>query len=196
MSKSDNTKAILKNKSLLYGIIAIVVLLLGFSGYKWYNKNAFAKAVDGNVYKVIIKSVDKKKGTTTVSKEYSSYIIHKNKLYKFTVLDEKGKEVNILNKAMSLSDIYNINSSKYDKYGIIYEMDYDNDGDYDDVDDKEVFVTINNLDMSKKYDKKSKKWIKGFEATRSIKYKPTRDGYTAKSKNKDTVTTITATKVE
>ena len=133
MAKTDNIKSIFTNKKLLYGIIAIVVLLLGFGGYKWYNKNAFAKAVDGHIYKVIIKSVDKRKGTTTVSKEYSSYIIHKNKLYKFTVLDEKGKEVNILNKAMSLSDIYNISSSKYDKYGIIYEMDYDNDGDYDDV---------------------------------------------------------------
>lgn len=187
---------LLKNKKWLYGIIAVVVLLLGFGGYKWYNRNAFAKAVDGHIYKVTIKSVDKKKGRTTISKEYSSYIIHKNKLYEFTVLGEKGKEVSILNKAMSLSDIYNINSNKYNKYGDIYEMDYDNDGDYDDIDDPEIFVTINNLDMSKIYDKESKKWIKGFEATRFTEYKLTRDGYTAKGKYKNTVTTITATRVD
>ena len=133
---------------------------------------------------------------TTISKEYSSYIIHKNKLYEFTVLGEKGKEVSILNKAMSLSDIYNINSNKYNKYGDIYKMDYDNDGDYDDFDDPEIFVTVHNLDMSKIYDKKSKKWIKGFEATRFTEYKLTRDGYTAKGKHKNTVTTITATRVD
>lgn len=191
----QNKTSLLKNKKWLYGIIAVAVLL-GFGGYKWYNRNAFAKAVDGHVYEVTIKSVDKKKGTTTVSKEYSSYVIHKNKLYEFTVLDEKGKEVSILNKAMSLSDIYNINSNKYNKYGDIYRMDYDNDGDYNDIDDPEIFVTINKLDMSKIYDKKSKKWIKGFEATRSKKYKVTRNGYTSKSKHKNTVTTVTATKVD
>lgn len=187
---------LLKNKKWLYSIVAVVVLLLGFGGYKWYNRNAFAKAVDGHIYKVTIKSVDKKKGRTTISKEYSSYIIHKNKLYEFTVLDENGKEVSILNKAMSLRDIYNINSNKYNKYGDIYEMDYDNDGDYDDIDDPEIFVTINNLDMSKIYDKESKKWIKGFEATRFTEYKLTRDGYTAKGKYKNTVTTITATRID
>lgn len=187
---------LLKNKKWLYSIVAVVVLLLGFGGYKWYNRNAFAKAVDGHIYKVTYKSVNKEKGMTTISKEYSSYIIHKNKLYEFTVLGEKGKEVSILNKAMSLSDIYNINSNKYNKYGDIYKMDYDNDGDYDDFDDPEIFVTVHNLDMSKIYDKKSKKWIKGFEATRFTEYKLTRDGYTAKGKHKNTVTTITATRVD
>ena len=97
---------------------------------------------------------------------------------------------------MSLSDIYNINSNKHNKYGDIYRMDYDNDGDYDDIDDPEIFVTINKLDMSKIYDKKSKKWIKGFEATRFKKYKVTRNGYTSKSKHKNTVTTVTATRVD
>ena len=65
----QNKISLLKNKKWLYGIIAVTVLLLGFGGYKWYNRNAFAKAVDGHVYEVTIKSVDKKKGTTTVSKE-------------------------------------------------------------------------------------------------------------------------------
>ena len=35
----DNVKnktSLLKNKKLLYGIVAVAVLLLGFGGYKWY----------------------------------------------------------------------------------------------------------------------------------------------------------------
>ncbi|WP_225357197.1 zinc ribbon domain-containing protein [Ligilactobacillus salivarius] len=52
----DNVKnktSLLKNKKWLYGIVAVAVLLLGFDGYKWYEKHfTFAGATSGHVYKV------------------------------------------------------------------------------------------------------------------------------------------------
>src|SRR5699024_12005342 len=53
MAKIDNIKSIFANKKILYVIIAVAVLLLGFGGYKWYEKHfTFAGVTSGHVYKV------------------------------------------------------------------------------------------------------------------------------------------------
>ena len=76
----QNKISLLKNKKWLYGIVAVVVLLLGFGGYKWYNRNAFAKAVDGHIYKVTYKSVNKEKGMTTILQVLVGYLFKSMKL--------------------------------------------------------------------------------------------------------------------
>ena len=81
----DNVKnktSLLKNKKLLYGIVAVAVLLLGFGGYKWYEKHfTFAGVTSGHVYKV--------KGKA----DYTYYTVFREKgdtLYYFRVFTGKS----------------------------------------------------------------------------------------------------------
>ena len=78
----QNKTSLLKNKKILYGIIAIAVLLLGFGGYKWYEKHfTFAGVTSGHVYKV--------KGES----DYTYYTVFREKgdtLYYFRVFTGKA----------------------------------------------------------------------------------------------------------
>src|SRR5699024_3011086 len=72
MAKTDNIKSIFANKKILYVIVAVAVLLLGFGGYKWYEKHfTFAGAVVNNVYKV--KEVVRVGEKHTSFTEYSTF---------------------------------------------------------------------------------------------------------------------------
>ena len=78
----QNKIPLLKSKKWLYSIIAVAVLLLGFGGYKWYEKHfTFAGVTSGHVYKV--------KGEA----DYTYYTVFREKgdtLYYFRVFTGKS----------------------------------------------------------------------------------------------------------
>lgn len=84
----QNKTSLLKNKKWLYGIIAVAVLLLGFGGYKWYEKHfTFAGAVVNNVYKVKMKTRvgDESKLTLTL---YSTFKRNGNQVLELSSYDK------------------------------------------------------------------------------------------------------------
>ena len=87
----QNKTSLFKDKKWLYGIVTVAVLLLGFGGYKWYNRNAFAKAVDGHIYKVTDKTVAPKNSSTL--HYYVAYKIKDGSLYMFTSFDKRGQSI-------------------------------------------------------------------------------------------------------
>lgn len=84
----QNKTSLLKNKKWLYVIIAVAVLLLGFGGYKWYEKHfTFAGAVVNNVYKVKMKTRvgDESKLTLTL---YSTFKRNGNQVLELSSYDK------------------------------------------------------------------------------------------------------------
>ncbi|WP_270504265.1 hypothetical protein [Ligilactobacillus salivarius] len=189
MAKTDNIKSIFANKKWLYGIVTVAVLLLGFGGYKWYNRNAFAKAVDGHVYKVT--QVEKSPKKTRKNTIYVAYKIDNDKLYTLNSF-EPHKEVGVLKRALSTKDVYNNKSHNYDKTYSIYEMNYTN-SDYEDI-ETDIFVQRHSLDLSKTYDPGLKTWTKS--DSKKLKIKITNNGYTMSGKDGKTKIVITATRVD
>lgn len=196
----QNKTSLLKNKKWLYVIVAVAVLLLGFGGYKWYNRNAFAKAVDGHIYKVTDKTVAPKNSETT--HHYVAYKIHGKYLYEFYTIDggnDNGRK-EILKHALRDRDIYNVRSKNYDKDKNYYSMrmkdeegeEYDYNGDYY-YNNVDIYVVRNSLNMDKTYDAYHDVWTK---TSSKEKYKLTKNGYTSNVKGKKITTTITATRVD
>lgn len=192
----QNKISLLKNKKWLYVIIAIAVLLLGFGGYKWYNKNAFAKAVDGHIYKVTDKTVAPKNSSTL--HYYVAYKIKDGSLYMFTSFDKRGQS--ILKQALNNKHIYNFDSDGYNEYKNQYTMRYktswgdyyDYDGDYD-YDKEDIDVTKYSVNSKRYYDAYHNGWVGSDE---KYKVKITKDGYKKSLKDIDEISSITATRVD
>ena len=96
----QNKTSLLKNKKWLYGIIAIAVLLLGFGGYKWYEKHlTFAGAVVNNVYKVKVTTRIGNENKATFTK-YSTFkrsgnqILELSSYRKDYIADFKNNNIN------------------------------------------------------------------------------------------------------
>ena len=95
----QNKTSLLKNKKILYGIIAIAVLLLGFGGYKWYEKHfTFAGAVVNNVYKV--------KTVTRVGEKHTSFTM-------YSTFKRNGDQILELS-SYEKGDIVNLSNSNID----------------------------------------------------------------------------------
>lgn len=190
--KEKDKLPFLKNKKWLYSIVAVVVLLLGFGGYKWYNRNAFAKAVDGHIYKVTDKTVAPKNSSTL--HYYVAYKIKDGSLYMFTSFDKRGQS--ILKQALNNNHIYNFDSDGYNEYKNQYTMRYktswgdyyDNDRDYKDID-----VTKYSVNSERYYDAYNNVWVVSDE---KYKVKITKDGYKKSLKDIDKISSITATRVD
>lgn len=190
--KEKDKLSFLKNKKWLYSIVAVVVLLLGFGGYKWYNRNAFAKAVDGHIYKVTDKTVAPKNSSTL--HYYVAYKIKDGSLYMFTSFDKRGQS--ILKQALNNNHIYNFDSDGYNEYKNQYTMRYktswgdyyDYDGDYKDID-----VTKYSVNSERYYDAYNNVWVVSDE---KYKVKITKDGYKKSLKDIDKISSITATRVD
>lgn len=111
----DNVKnktSLLKNKKLLYGIVAVAVLLLGFGGYKWYEKHfTFAGAVVNNVYKV--KEVVRVGEKHTSFTEYSTFKRNGDQILELSSY-EKGDVADLSNNDIDTNKI------KKDDFGFEY----------------------------------------------------------------------------
>lgn len=107
----QNKTSLLKNKKWLYGIIAVAVLLLGFGGYKWYEKHfTFAGVTSGHVYKV--------KGEA----DYTYYTVFREKgdtLYYIRVYSGKQSAEKFVNS----NDLFNKSHYK-DQHGL-KDFNYD-----------------------------------------------------------------------
>ena len=96
----QNKISLLKNKKWLYGIIAVAVLLLGFGGYKWYEKHfTFAGAVVNNVYKVKMKTRVGDENTSTFTtystfKRSGNQILELSSYKKDEIVDLRSGNVN------------------------------------------------------------------------------------------------------
>lgn len=190
--KEKDKLPFLKNKKWLYSIVAVVVLLLGFGGYKWYNRNAFAKAVDGHIYKVTDKTVAPKNSSTL--HYYVAYKIKDGSLYMFTSFDKRGQS--ILKQALNNNHIYNFDSDGYNEYKNQYTMRYKTSwGDYYDYDRdyKDIDVTKYSVNSERYYDAYNNVWVVSDE---KYKVKITKDGYKKSLKDIDKISSITATRVD
>lgn len=183
--KEKDKLPFLKNKKWLYSIVAVVVLLLGFGGYKWYNRNAFAKAVDGHIYKVTDKTVAPKNSSTL--HYYVAYKIKDGSLYMFTSFDKRGQS--ILKQALNNNHIYNFDSDGYNEYKNQYTMRYKN---YD-YDEEDIDVTKYSVNSERYYDAYNNVWVVSDE---KYKVKITKDGYKKSLKDIDKINSITATRVD
>lgn len=185
--KEKDKLPFLKNKKWLYSIVAVVVLLLGFGGYKWYNRNAFAKAVDGHIYKVTDKTVAPKNSSTL--HYYVAYKIKDGSLYMFTSFDKRGQS--ILKQALNNNHIYNFDSDGYNEYKNQYTMRYKTSwGDYYEED---IDVTKYSVNSERYYDAYNNIWVVSDE---KYKVKITKDGYKKSLKDIDKINSITATRVD
>ena len=185
--KEKDKLPFLKNKKWLYSIVAVVVLLLGFGGYKWYNRNAFAKAVDGHIYKVTDKTVAPKNSSTL--HYYVAYKIKDGSLYMFTSFDKRGQS--ILKQALNNNHIYNFDSDGYNEYKNQYTMRYKTSwGDYYEED---IDVTKYSVNSERYYDAYNNVWVVSDE---KYKVKITKDGYKKSLKDIDKINSITATRVD
>lgn len=188
--KEKDKLPFLKNKKWLYSIVAVVVLLLGFGGYKWYNRNAFAKAVDGHIYKVTDKTVAPKNSSTL--HYYVAYKIKDGSLYMFTSFDKRGQS--ILKQALNNNHIYNFDSDGYNEYKNQYTMRYKTSwGDYYDYDEEDIDVTKYSVNSERYYDAYNNVWVVSDE---KYKVKITKDGYKKSLKDIDKINSITATRVD
>ena len=188
--KEKDKLPFLKNKKWLYSIVAVVVLLLGFGGYKWYNRNAFAKAVDGHIYKVTDKTVAPKNSSTL--HYYVAYKIKDGSLYMFTSFDKRGQS--ILKQALNNNHIYNFDSDGYNEYKNQYTMRYKTSwGDYYDYDEEDIDVTKYSVNSERYYDAYNNIWVVSDE---KYKVKITKDGYKKSLKDIDKINSITATRVD
>ena len=188
--KEKDKLPFLKNKKWLYSIVAVVVLLLGFGGYKWYNRNAFAKAVDGHIYKVTDKTVAPKNSSTL--HYYVAYKIKDGSLYMFTSFDKRGQS--ILKQALNNNHIYNFDSDGYNEYKNQYSMRYKTScGDYYDYDEEDIDVTKYSVNSERYYDAYNNIWVVSDE---KYKVKITKDGYKKSLKDIDKINSITATRVD
>ena len=165
----QNKTSLLKNKKWLYGIIAVAVLLLGFGGYKWYEKHfTFAGAVVNNVYKV--KEVVRVGEKHTSFTEYSTFKRNGDQILELSSY-KKGDIVDLSNSNIDTNKI------KKDDFG------------FEHYDKRSISVV--------RYNKNLKKWKRG-KWKDMPKITLTKEGYKWHMGNNNTegYVSVTATKVD